>query len=97
MRRGAPAGSAGTIGADLVLGNGPRDLVLVPGIVSNLELAWERPPRVEFLTGIRCRDNPNGPAADDRAVGLLPGSVVVPEGLGDLAPAALAVLAVQAD
>ncbi len=26
-----------------VLGDGPRDLVLAPGFVSNLELAWERP------------------------------------------------------
>src|SRR5450759_1515490 len=50
-----------------------------------------------MLTGVRGRDDPDGPAADDGAVGLLPGGVVVPQGLGDLAPTALPVLAVQAD
>ena len=32
-----------------VLGDGPRDLVLVPGFVSNLELAWEHPPYERFM------------------------------------------------
>src|SRR5690349_1378864 len=49
------------------------------------------------LAGVRSRDQPDRPAADDRPVGLLPGRVVVGEGLGDLRPTALAVLSVQAD
>jgi pimeloyl-ACP methyl ester carboxylesterase len=32
-----------------VLGDGPRDLVLAPGFVSNLELAWERPSYERFM------------------------------------------------
>ena len=32
-----------------VLGEGPRDLVLAPGFVSNLELAWERPSYDRFM------------------------------------------------
>ena len=32
-----------------VVGDGPRDLVLVPGFVSNLELAWEHPPYERFM------------------------------------------------
>jgi class 3 adenylate cyclase len=32
-----------------VVGEGPRDLVLVPGFVSNLELAWEHPPYERFV------------------------------------------------
>lgn len=32
-----------------VLGQGPRDLVLVPGWVSNIELFWEEPGVVRFL------------------------------------------------
>jgi pimeloyl-ACP methyl ester carboxylesterase len=32
-----------------VLGDGPRDLVLAPGFVSNLELAWERPSYKRFM------------------------------------------------
>ena len=32
-----------------VVGEGPRDLVLVPGFVSNLELAWEYPPYERFM------------------------------------------------
>src|SRR5450759_5115905 len=50
-----------------------------------------------MLTGVRGRDDPDGPAADYRAVRLLPGGVVVPQGLGDLAPTALTVIAVEAD
>lgn len=33
-----------------VLGDGPMDLVLVPGFVSHLELAWEEPRLARFLT-----------------------------------------------
>jgi pimeloyl-ACP methyl ester carboxylesterase/class 3 adenylate cyclase len=32
-----------------VVGDGPRDLVVVPGFVSNLELAWEHPPYERFM------------------------------------------------
>lgn len=32
-----------------VLGEGPRDLVLVPGWVSNVEIAWEEPALARFL------------------------------------------------
>ncbi|MDQ3644296.1 MAG: adenylate/guanylate cyclase domain-containing protein [Actinomycetota bacterium] len=32
-----------------VFGEGPRDLVLAPGFVSNLELAWEYPPYERFM------------------------------------------------
>ena len=32
-----------------VVGDGPRDLVLVPGFVSHLELAWEHPPYERFM------------------------------------------------
>src|SRR5271154_1198456 len=53
--------------------------------------------REPFLNGVRGRNDPDGPAADYGAVGLPPGGVVVPQGLGDLAPTALPVLAVQAD
>jgi pimeloyl-ACP methyl ester carboxylesterase len=31
------------------VGDGPRDLVVVPGFVSNLELAWEHPPYERFM------------------------------------------------
>lgn len=49
------------------------------------------------LLRIGCSDDPGGPAADYGAVGLLPGSVVVGEGLGYLRPTALTVLSVQTD
>lgn len=32
-----------------VVGDGDRDLVLVPGFVSNLEVAWEHPPYERFM------------------------------------------------
>src|SRR5919204_6753200 len=32
-----------------VVGDGPRDLVLVPGWVSNIEIFWEEPSVVRFL------------------------------------------------
>jgi pimeloyl-ACP methyl ester carboxylesterase len=32
-----------------VLGDGPRDLVLAPGFVSNVELAWEQPSYERFM------------------------------------------------
>src|SRR5215470_392154 len=51
---------------------------------------------VPVLDGVRGSDDPDGAAADDRAVSLLPGCVVVPQGIGDVASAALPVVAVQA-
>lgn len=33
-----------------VLGDGPRDLVLVPGWISNIEVFWEEPSTTRFLT-----------------------------------------------
>jgi pimeloyl-ACP methyl ester carboxylesterase len=35
-----------------VVGQGPRDLVLVPGWVSNIEVYWEEPSVVRFLEGL---------------------------------------------
>jgi pimeloyl-ACP methyl ester carboxylesterase/class 3 adenylate cyclase len=35
-----------------VLGEGPEDLVFVPGFVSNIELGWSLPGRSEFLNGL---------------------------------------------
>ena len=32
-----------------VVGEGPRDLVYVPGGVSNIEMMWEQPPTARFL------------------------------------------------
>src|SRR4029450_903357 len=32
-----------------VVGNGPRDLILVPGWVSNIEVLWEEPAVARFL------------------------------------------------
>src|SRR3989442_5486081 len=32
-----------------VVGNGPRDLVLVPGWISNIEVFWEEPSVARFL------------------------------------------------
>jgi pimeloyl-ACP methyl ester carboxylesterase len=32
-----------------VVGEGPRDLVYVPGWVSNIEMMWEQPPMARFL------------------------------------------------
>src|SRR5882724_2751705 len=33
-----------------VVGSGPRDLILVPGWVSNIEVLWEEPAVARFLT-----------------------------------------------
>jgi len=33
-----------------VLGQGPLDLVIVPGFVSHVEYAWEDPSYAQFLT-----------------------------------------------
>jgi len=35
-----------------VVGNGPMDMVFVPGWVSNIEMFWESPIVAEFLTGL---------------------------------------------
>jgi pimeloyl-ACP methyl ester carboxylesterase len=44
------AHSAGVNIAYQVLGDGPRDLVYVPGWVSNIEVSWEEPALSRFLT-----------------------------------------------
>ncbi|HUB97916.1 MAG TPA: adenylate/guanylate cyclase domain-containing protein [Stellaceae bacterium] len=33
-----------------VVGEGPRDLVMIPGFLNNIELAWEEPNYAQFLT-----------------------------------------------
>lgn len=43
------ANSNGVFVAYQVFGNGPQDLILVPGFVSNVEVAWEEPGVVRFL------------------------------------------------
>ncbi|MBV8963859.1 MAG: alpha/beta hydrolase, partial [Hyphomicrobiales bacterium] len=43
------AHSGGVNIAYQVLGQGPRDLVYVPGWVSNIELSWEEPALARFL------------------------------------------------
>ena len=35
-----------------VLGDGPFDMVFVPGFVSNVEAVWSSPPRARFLQGL---------------------------------------------
>jgi class 3 adenylate cyclase len=44
------ADSGGVSIAYQVLGEGPRDLVFVPGWVSNIEVYWEEPTMARFLT-----------------------------------------------
>ena len=44
------AHSGGVNIAYQVLGDGPRDLVYVPGWVSNIEVCWEDPALARFLT-----------------------------------------------
>src|ERR1700722_10148352 len=44
------AQSSGVNIAYQVLGEGPRDLVLVPGWVSNIKVYWEEPALARFLT-----------------------------------------------
>src|SRR5215213_6988083 len=33
-----------------VVGNGPFDIVFIPGFISNLEIAWESPARARFFS-----------------------------------------------
>src|SRR5215210_5920745 len=33
-----------------VVGNGPFDIVFIPGFISNLEIAWESPTRARFFS-----------------------------------------------
>ena len=35
-----------------VVGEGPIDVMFVPGLVSNIELAWEEPLQSSFLQGL---------------------------------------------
>src|SRR5688500_2995627 len=45
--RYAKAGKASV--AYQAVGDGPRDLVVIPGFVSHLEMAWEHPPYERFM------------------------------------------------
>ena len=58
-----------------VFGNGPIDLVIVQGAISNIELEWEFPEIVDFLTrlGSFCRViwfDKRGTGLSDRAAGI---------------------------
>ena len=58
-----------------VTGDGPFDLVLVPGFFSHLELDWEHPDHVRFLERLGAfarliRFDKRGTGLSDRAVGL---------------------------
>ena len=46
------ADSGGVNIAYQVVGDGPRDLVLVPGWASNIEVYWEEPAFARFLAGL---------------------------------------------
>src|SRR5690349_23674905 len=43
-----------------VVGDGPMDLVYVPGWVSHVELAWEEPSRASFLERLAALSHPSG-------------------------------------
>src|SRR5437016_3620128 len=58
-----------------VVGNGPLDLVFVPGAISNVELQWEFPEIVDFYArlGSFCRVicfDKRGTGLSDRAAGI---------------------------
>ena len=58
-----------------VTGDGPFDLVLVPGFFSHLEIDWEHPDHARFLDGLGSfarliRFDKRGTGLSDRAVGL---------------------------
>ena len=58
-----------------VTGDGPFDLVLVPGFFSHLELDWEHPDHAHFLDRLGSfarliRFDKRGTGLSDRAVGL---------------------------
>ena len=54
-----------------VLGDGPRDLVLAPGFVSNLELAWERPSYERFMRRLATFESPTRCWVADPAISCL--------------------------
>ena len=56
------AQSSGVNIAYQVLGEGPRDLVFVPGWVSNIEVYWEEPTLARFLTRLSELDPRSGTA-----------------------------------
>ena len=58
-----------------VAGDGPFDLVLVPGFFSHLEIDWEHPDHARFLDRLGSfarliRFDKRGTGLSDRAVGL---------------------------
>jgi len=60
-----------------VFGEGPRDLVVMPGWVSNVELAWQEPGYADLLNRLACRARVI--LFDRRGTGL---SDRTPDGLG---------------
>jgi class 3 adenylate cyclase len=58
-----------------VIGSGPRDLVYVPGFVSNLDLVWENPGWVHFFTRLSAFSrlilfDKRGTGLSDRVAGI---------------------------
>ncbi len=60
-----------------VMGDGPLDLLIVPGFVSHLEAAWENPAYARFLERLAsfCRliqFDKRGTGLSDRVTGIPP-------------------------
>src|ERR1700730_6435303 len=69
------ARSGGVNIAYQVLGEGPRDLVFVPGWVSNIEIFWEEPALARFLTRLASCSrlilfDKRGPGPSDRVADM---------------------------
>jgi pimeloyl-ACP methyl ester carboxylesterase len=69
------ARSGGVHVAYQVFGEGPLDLVMVPGFVSNVEMAWEDPPNARLLERLATRFrvilfDKRGTGLSDRGIGI---------------------------
>jgi pimeloyl-ACP methyl ester carboxylesterase len=69
------ARSGGVHVAYQVFGEGPLDLVMVPGFVSNVEMSWENPPYAKMLERLGARFrvilfDKRGTGLSDRGVGM---------------------------
>ena len=69
------ARSGGVHVAYQVFGEGPIDLVMVPGFVSNVEMSWENPPYARMLERLAARFrvilfDKRGTGLSDRGVGI---------------------------
>ena len=58
-----------------VVGDGPFDLIFVPGFVSNVEIAWESPGQAHFFSRLAAFSrlilfDKRGPGLSDRHVGI---------------------------